>query len=106
LSRTSSRSVRLAPSLKRRWTTRALAAVVRRTWWSGSSRTLRSAVYAAGICSRVVATPGASPVPVEAAHPRPAWADLPDEELLKVRLADLNLTIEGSWLEARITDLN
>ena len=53
-----------------------------------------------------MATPGASPVPVESAHPaRPAWAELPDEELLKVRFADLNLTIEGSWLEARITDL-
>ena len=53
-----------------------------------------------------MATPGASPVPEESAHPsRPAWAELSDEELLKVRFADLNLTIEGSWLEARITDL-
>lgn len=28
-----------------------------------------------------------------------AWAALPDEELLEVRLKDLKLTIEGTWLE-------
>ena len=27
------------------------------------------------------------------------WAELPDEELLEVRLKDLKLTIEGTWLE-------
>jgi hypothetical protein len=53
-----------------------------------------------------VATPGEPPVPAEPAPaPRLAWADLPDEDLLKVRFADLHLAIEGSWLETRITDL-
>ncbi len=28
-----------------------------------------------------------------------AWATLPDEELLNVRLKDLKLTVEGTWLE-------
>jgi hypothetical protein len=28
-----------------------------------------------------------------------AWASLPDEELLQVRLKDLKVTIEGTWLE-------
>src|SRR5580698_249565 len=28
-----------------------------------------------------------------------AWASLPDEQLLKVRLKDLRVTIEGTWLE-------
>ncbi len=53
-----------------------------------------------------MATPVAPPVPVESPAPaREAWADLPDEALLKVRFADLGLAVEGSWLEARITDL-
>jgi len=34
------------------------------------------------------------------------WPDLPDAELLDVRLCDLGLTIAGSWLEPRITQLN
>jgi hypothetical protein len=42
----------------------------------------------------------AAPEPVRA-----AWADLDDEALLDVRLCDLGLTIEGSWLEARIAAL-
>ena len=42
---------------------------------------------------------------VPAAPPRPAWPDLPDEALLDMRLCDLNLRIEGSWLEARVTAL-
>jgi hypothetical protein len=37
--------------------------------------------------------------------PRHAWADLPDDALLDLRLCDLGLTIEGSWLEARIDEL-
>ena len=41
--------------------------------------------------------------------PRPAirsnWAELSDTELMKVRLCDLGLAIEGSWLEARINAL-
>jgi hypothetical protein len=53
-----------------------------------------------------VATPVDAPGPAEAAPPdRLAWTDLSDEDLLKVRFADLHLTIEGSWLEARITQL-
>jgi hypothetical protein len=36
---------------------------------------------------------------------RPGWPDLPDEELLDVRLCELGLAIEGSWLEARIDRL-
>jgi hypothetical protein len=53
-----------------------------------------------------VSTPGAPPVPVEPIPAsRPEWADLSDEALLQVRFADLHLTIEGSWLDARIADL-
>lgn len=33
------------------------------------------------------------------------WADLPDEELLKLRLADLPVRIEGTVLEGRIAEL-
>ena len=36
---------------------------------------------------------------------RPNWADLSDTQLMKVRLSDLGLTIEGSWLEARIATI-
>jgi hypothetical protein len=36
---------------------------------------------------------------------RTDWPDLPDAELLNVRLCDLGLTIEGSWLEPRIAEL-
>ena len=28
-----------------------------------------------------------------------AWASLPDEELLQLRLKDLKVTVEGTWLE-------
>src|SRR5437016_4151395 len=37
---------------------------------------------------------------------RTDWPELSDEELLDVRLCDLGLTIAGSWLEPRITDLH
>jgi hypothetical protein len=30
-----------------------------------------------------------------------AWASLPDEQLLEVRLKDLKLRLEGTWLENR-----
>lgn len=33
------------------------------------------------------------------------WATLKDEELLKLRICDLALTIEGSWLETQISQL-
>ena len=36
----------------------------------------------------------------------PAWATLPDEELLDLRLCDLHVTIAGSWLEERVSGLN
>ncbi len=40
------------------------------------------------------------------AHPvRADWVDLPDEALLDVRLCDLGVTIQGSWLEERLADL-
>ena len=34
-----------------------------------------------------------------------AWAALPDEELLKLRLKDLRVRLEGTWLERRLHDL-
>jgi hypothetical protein len=34
-----------------------------------------------------------------------AWADLPDSELLKVRICDLHVRIEGSELEERVREL-
>ena len=36
----------------------------------------------------------------------PAWADLPDEKLLEVRMCDLGVSIEGTDLEPRIAQLN
>jgi hypothetical protein len=35
-----------------------------------------------------------------------AWADLPDNELLKMRICDLHVRIEGSELEDRVQQLN
>jgi Putative zinc-binding metallo-peptidase len=35
----------------------------------------------------------------------PNWADLPDEELLNLRLADLPLKLAGSVIESRVTQL-
>jgi hypothetical protein len=37
--------------------------------------------------------------------PSRPWTDLPDDELLDLRFSDLNLRIEGSWLEAHIDQL-
>jgi hypothetical protein len=34
-----------------------------------------------------------------------AWASLPDQELLQLRFRDLNVTLEGTWLEGRLEDL-
>ena len=34
-----------------------------------------------------------------------AWASLPDEELLQLRLQDLNVTVEGTWLESCMVKL-
>jgi hypothetical protein len=36
---------------------------------------------------------------------RPDWPDLNDEALLDVRLCDLGVTIDGSWLEPRLAEL-
>src|SRR5689334_14915164 len=38
--------------------------------------------------------------------PDPVWADWTDEQLLALRMCDLNLTIEGTQLEPRIAKLN
>jgi hypothetical protein len=46
------------------------------------------------------------PVEVPPVQPPPNWADLPDEQLLDLRFKDLPLTIEGSWLEPRLAELN
>ncbi len=35
-----------------------------------------------------------------------AWAALPDAELLQLRLKDLGVTVEGTWLEGCLGDLN
>ena len=32
------------------------------------------------------------------------WASLPDEELLELRLKDLKVTVEGTWLERCLRD--
>lgn len=37
---------------------------------------------------------------------REGWADLPDDELVDVRFCELGLTIEGSWIEPRVTALH
>jgi hypothetical protein len=35
-----------------------------------------------------------------------AWARLPDDQLLQLRLKDLKVTIEGTWLEGCLADIN
>jgi Putative zinc-binding metallo-peptidase len=35
-----------------------------------------------------------------------AWASLPDEQLLQLRLRDLKVTVEGTWLERCLNDLH
>ena len=51
-----------------------------------------------------------SPTPQSSRRSAPVtrtdWPDLGDEQLLDVRLCELGLTIEGSWLEPRIAQLN
>ncbi|MBI2215489.1 MAG: hypothetical protein HYU52_17705, partial [Acidobacteria bacterium] len=36
---------------------------------------------------------------------RHSWADYPDEQLLDLRMCDLELKIEGTWLEERLEAL-
>jgi hypothetical protein len=51
-------------------------------------------------------SPAAPPEPECPVPPvRPDWADLADDALLQVRLCELGLTIEGSALDARISQL-
>jgi Putative zinc-binding metallo-peptidase len=51
-------------------------------------------------------SPRFSPAGFHIAMPRRfAWASLPDEELLKLRLKDLKVAIEGTWLEDCLRDL-
>lgn len=40
------------------------------------------------------------------ARPEPPWAHWADEQLLDLRICDLKITIEGSWLEERIAELH
>jgi hypothetical protein len=47
--------------------------------------------------------PAAPPPPAPA--PRPEWADWPDERLLALRFDELHLSIEGSWVEPRLAEL-
>jgi hypothetical protein len=35
-----------------------------------------------------------------------AWASLPDEQLLKLRLKDLKVTVDGSWLQDCLDNLH
>jgi hypothetical protein len=53
-------------------------------------------------------SPAAEPPAAAAPLPtvREGWADLPDEALLDLRLNELGLTIEGSWLAPRIDELS
>jgi hypothetical protein len=52
-------------------------------------------------------TTATEPLIVVPAQPDPpkGWADMDDAALLDVRLCDLGLAIDGSWLEARIAQL-
>lgn len=48
----------------------------------------------------------AATAPIEVSGEQPPWADWPDEQLLDLRLCDLRVQIEGSWLEERIARLH
>ena len=37
---------------------------------------------------------------------QPPWAELPDSDLLQLRLKDLKVSIHGTWLEERLDELN
>lgn len=37
---------------------------------------------------------------------QPWWSYLSDDELLQMRLKDLNVSIEGTWLQASMKELN
>jgi hypothetical protein len=51
-------------------------------------------------------SPTSTPEPSRPPDQRPSWVDLPDEALLDVRMCDLGVTIEGSWLEDRLAELH
>jgi hypothetical protein len=48
---------------------------------------------------------GSGPASARSPTTRHDWSDLPDEALLDVRLCELGLSIEGSWLEERLAEL-
>ncbi|MBP1634667.1 MAG: uncharacterized protein H6Q10_1241 [Acidobacteria bacterium] len=48
--------------------------------------------------------PGGAPA-VEDPPPPPEWWTLPDEQLLDLRMCDLPVRIEGSWVEPRVAEL-
>src|SRR5436309_1500761 len=54
----------------------------------------------------LMSSPEEAPPGAPRAVVREGWSDLPDEALLDVRFSELGLTIEGSWLEARIATLH
>ena len=47
-----------------------------------------------------------APASAKPAEQRFGWIDLSDEALLDVRLCDLGVTIDGSWLEERLAELH
>jgi hypothetical protein len=53
-----------------------------------------------------ITPPAADPPSRRTPASRPAWTRLSDRELLRLRLCDLGLTIEGSWLEALTAQVN
>jgi hypothetical protein len=54
--------------------------------------------------SVMTGTAATSPAAERSSAP-PAWAELPDDALLDVRLCDLGVTIDGSWIEPRLATL-
>jgi len=52
------------------------------------------------------ARPGGRAAPARAGSPARSWTRLSDEELLKVRLCDLGLTVESSGLQRHLTRLH
>jgi hypothetical protein len=63
-----------------------------------------------GAMSRIRNRKPVSRRPVRKARRRPrrrfSWASLPDDKLLKVRLRDLGVTVEGTWLARCLRDLH
>ena len=49
--------------------------------------------------------PPRRPSPSSERSRRDAWADLPDKELLDLRLCDLGLRLDGTWIQERVEQL-